>query len=98
MSHEPLLIEVGCEEIPARMIPGAAAELGRRLTALLADAGLAHGACVAWGGSRRLTVRVDDVEGRQPDRDETVLGPSSEVRSGGTEGRRTCRSRGSGCH
>jgi glycyl-tRNA synthetase beta chain len=79
MSREPLLIEIGCEEIPARMIPGAAADLGRRVEALLDGAGLAHDACTAWGGSRRLTVRVEQVEARQRDREETVLGPPAQI-------------------
>ena len=29
MSGRDLLLEIGCEEIPARMIPRAAADLGR---------------------------------------------------------------------
>ena len=71
----PLLLEIGCEEIPARMIEGAASELGRRVAGILDQAGLSHGDLRAWGGSRRLAVRVECVDGRQPDRDQTVLGP-----------------------
>lgn len=71
----PLLIEIGCEEIPAGGIAGAAESLGRRIVAILDQAGLAHGDASAWGGSRRLAVRVEAVEGRQADREETVLGP-----------------------
>lgn len=71
----PLLLEIGCEEIPARMIRGAAADLAARVAEILDGAGLAHGPAVGWGGSRRLAVRVDAVPERQPDREEQVLGP-----------------------
>jgi glycyl-tRNA synthetase beta chain len=74
---EPLLIEIGCEEIPARMIPRAALDLERAVLAILDAAALDHGASSAWGGSRRLSVRCEAVAARQPDRDETLLGPPS---------------------
>ncbi len=71
-----LLLEIGCEEIPARMIPRAASDLATALVAILDGAGLAHGSATAWGGSRRLAVRVEAVAERQADREETVLGPA----------------------
>ena len=71
----PLLVEIGCEEIPARMIAAAADDLRARLTAVLDQAGLPHGPTRAWGGTRRLAVRVEAVEGRLDGREETVLGP-----------------------
>jgi glycyl-tRNA synthetase beta chain len=79
MKPEPLLLEIGCEEIPARMIRAAAAELASRLTRILDQAGLDHGAATAWGGTRRLAVRVETVCARQEDREETVTGPPAEV-------------------
>jgi glycyl-tRNA synthetase beta chain len=66
--RETLLIEVGCEEIPARMIANAALDLERRLLGLLDQAGLVHGEHVAWGGVRRLAVRIEGVQSRQQDR------------------------------
>lgn len=74
-----LLIEIGCEEIPARMIANAAIDLEDRLLAILDQAGLAHGEHVGWGGVRRLAVRVEAVQSRQHDREETVLGPPAKV-------------------
>ncbi len=74
-----LLLEIGCEEIPARMIPRAAAEFERRVREALDRAGLSHGLSESWGGSRRLAVRVADVQGRQEDRTELVLGPPAKV-------------------
>ena len=79
MSRAPLLIEIGCEEIPARMIRPAADDLGRRLASLLEQAGLTRGEVVAWGGCRRLAVRIDGVQARQADRDELLLGPPAKV-------------------
>jgi glycyl-tRNA synthetase beta chain len=70
-----LLIEIGCEEIPARMIVRAADDLGSRVTAILDNAGLDHGAARSWGGSRRLIVHIEDVEASQEDRVTEVLGP-----------------------
>ncbi len=78
----PLLIEIGCEEIPARMIPSAARDLGQRIEAILDQAGLSRGISRAWGGSRRLAVRVDEVEARQADREELVLGPPARAAFG----------------
>jgi glycyl-tRNA synthetase beta chain len=75
----PLLLEIGCEEIPARMIRHAAEELGRRVLALLDREGLSHGRSRSWGGPRRLAVWVESVQGRQPDREETVIGPPARV-------------------
>jgi glycyl-tRNA synthetase beta chain len=71
----PLLLEIGCEEIPARMIASAAADLRARVVAALDQAGLPHGEASAWGGTRRLAVRVEGVAATLAGRDETVLGP-----------------------
>ncbi len=76
---EKLLLEIGCEEIPARMIPRAAAEFGRRVLETLDRAGLSHGDSEVWGGSRRLAVRVSGVQARQEDRRELMLGPPAKV-------------------
>ena len=75
----PLLIEIGCEEIPARMIPRATGDLAEIVAGCLERAGLAHGATRSWGGSRRLAVRIEDVVGQQEDRDEVVLGPPAAI-------------------
>jgi glycyl-tRNA synthetase beta chain len=72
---EPLLIEIGCEEIPARMIGAAAEDLRLRLSTVLDQAGIEHGPSMAWGGARRLAVRIENVSGKLPGKDELVLGP-----------------------
>jgi glycyl-tRNA synthetase beta chain len=75
----PLLLEIGCEEIPARMIPGAAVDLRDLVVGILDGHGIEHGEARCWGGSRRLAVRVETVQGRQPDREELLLGPPAKV-------------------
>jgi glycyl-tRNA synthetase beta chain len=70
-----LLLEIGCEEIPAKMLARAVAELPAMAEARLADARLAHGEIRALGTPRRLAVIVRGVADRQPDLRERVVGP-----------------------
>src|SRR5262245_1590068 len=75
----PFLLEIGCEEIPARMIAAAAEDLRQRVTGVLETAGLAHGAAIAWGGPRRLAVHVASVAQALSGGEELVLGPPAAV-------------------
>ncbi|MEO6804228.1 MAG: glycine--tRNA ligase subunit beta [Granulicella sp.] len=75
------LFEIGLEEIPARMIAGAQAELERRLVALLERErlivpGVMH---KSFSTPRRLAVWIGDVADRQEDASEEVLGPSAKI-------------------
>ena len=75
------LFEVGLEEIPARMIAGAEAELSRRVVDLLTrekllDAGYA---AVSYSTPRRLAVLVDGVVAKQEDSEEPVMGPAAKI-------------------
>lgn len=63
------LLEIGTEEIPDWMIPGALEFLGARLSEILP--GVRTDAT-----SRRLTVRASDVLEKEADREEWVAGPS----------------------
>jgi glycyl-tRNA synthetase beta chain len=75
MSSAPLLIEIGCEEIPAGVVgPGAQALLDA-IVALLDGAGVAHGAAQSLGTPRRLTAHIADVVLEQPNREELLTGP-----------------------
>jgi glycyl-tRNA synthetase beta chain len=71
------LLEIGTEEIPARMLPEALESLGRRLHSAVVERGLAdEGAEVrTFGTPRRLAVRLDGLRPRQPDRVIEVAGP-----------------------
>jgi glycyl-tRNA synthetase beta chain len=70
-----LLFEIGCEEIPARMLARALAELPALVEARLSSARLAHAGVRALGTPRRLAVIVKQLADHQPDLDEEVVGP-----------------------
>ncbi|MGC2613198.1 MAG: glycine--tRNA ligase subunit beta, partial [Terracidiphilus sp.] len=72
------LFEIGLEEVPARMIAGAEAELGRRVHDLLArERLLEDGATVkTYSTPRRLAVLVEGVRAAQADVEEKLTGPS----------------------
>jgi glycyl-tRNA synthetase beta chain len=76
-----LLLELGLEEIPARMIASAEAELGERVTRLLARERLtAEDAPVkTYSTPRRLAVLVSGVRSAQADIEEQLTGPSWNV-------------------
>ena len=79
------LLEIGLEEVPARMLAAAEAELLRRLVSLcererLLDSGVVLGerAC-SFSSPRRLAVIVRGVADRQPDAVETLNGPAVKI-------------------
>jgi glycyl-tRNA synthetase beta chain len=71
------LLELGLDEIPARMIAGAEKELGRRVYGLLARERLLMPTSKwsTFSTPRRLAVLVEGVEANQSDREEKVTGP-----------------------
>jgi len=75
------LLEIGLEEIPARMIAGAEAELGRRVHDLLTrERLLDDGASLkTYSTSRRLAVLIAGVRAAQADVEEKLTGPSWKV-------------------
>jgi len=75
------LLEIGLEEIPARMIAGAEAELGKRITDLLTRERLLGAAAkvTTYSTPRRLAVLVQDVLPAQADVEEKRTGPSWKV-------------------
>lgn len=75
------LFEIGLEEIPARMISGAQAELERRVVGMLERERLvaAGAASRSFATPRRLAVWVGDVAARQEDMAEELVGPSVKV-------------------
>ena len=74
-----LLFELGCEEIPAKMLARALAELPAMVEAKLAAARVAHKGVRALGTPRRLAVIVKALDERQPDLHEEVVGPPVSV-------------------
>lgn len=75
MTRATLLIEIGCEEIPARMVPQAARDLAAVVVDLLARAPLRHGEVRSLWTPRRLAVVIEDLETSTAARQERVLGP-----------------------
>jgi glycyl-tRNA synthetase beta chain len=75
------LLEIGLEEVPARMIAGAEAELGKRVNDLLARERLLGAAArlTTYSTPRRLAVLVEDVLASQADTEEKLTGPSWKV-------------------
>jgi glycyl-tRNA synthetase beta chain len=86
------LLEIGIEEIPARMIDDARSELVRRMAGLLARESLmkptegkpaedesSWTAFASYSTPRRLAFRVLNIPTHQPDVTEQVLGPSLKV-------------------
>jgi glycyl-tRNA synthetase beta chain len=74
------LLEIGCEEIPARMIEAASRELGERVIALLQRERLEpSGVILNLDTPRRLAVLASDIPASQPDLTEQVNGPSAQI-------------------
>src|SRR5215470_10023721 len=75
-----LLLEIGCEEIPARMLHGATQELGRRVLELLKSNRLQPSGDMACAETpRRLTVIAHGLPSTQPDTQEQLTGPAVKV-------------------
>jgi len=73
------LLEIGCEEIPARMIASASEELRERVMALLSRERLTVGSVTHFDTPRRLAVLATSIAASQPDVTEQVNGPSVNV-------------------
>jgi len=71
-----LLIEIGCEELPASWLPAVTAQLARQLDLRLKEFRLTpDGAAESYSTPRRLTARVAKLAERQTDHEELVTGP-----------------------
>ncbi len=73
------LLEIGCEEIPARMIDAASQELRERVTALLNRERLSGGEVTQFDSPRRLAILASGIHAVQADVTEQVTGPSVNV-------------------
>ena len=72
-----LLIEIGCEEIPAGWLPGLTTQLARHLDARLKGVRLTSEApAESYSTPRRLAARVAKLAERQTDFEEVVTGPA----------------------
>ncbi|HWR15610.1 MAG TPA: glycine--tRNA ligase subunit beta [Terriglobales bacterium] len=74
------LLEIGCEEIPARMIDGARQELAKRVGELLTRERLSGSpALEPYSTPRRIAVLARGIAVSQPDAEEQVMGPAVKV-------------------
>ncbi|MGC2171148.1 MAG: glycine--tRNA ligase subunit beta [Candidatus Sulfotelmatobacter sp.] len=73
------LLEIGCEEIPARMIDAASEELRERVSALLTRERLVAREVAHFDTPRRLAVMAWGIPAAQPDLAEQITGPSVKV-------------------
>ena len=76
MAYWELLLEIGCEEMPASWIPGVERQLAERLTAGLEEARIERRTPVeTFVAPRRLVATVAELADRQSDLEEMVTGP-----------------------
>jgi len=73
------LLEIGCEEIPARMIDAASQELRERVSVLLNRERLASSDVATFDTPRRLAVLASGISSAQSDVVEQLTGPSVNV-------------------
>lgn len=74
-----LLLEVGCEELPAGFLPRAVEDLRDAITSRLAGLGLGHEDPVTACTPRRLIVSIPDLVARQEDEEKTFRGPAAKA-------------------
>jgi glycyl-tRNA synthetase beta chain len=75
MPRGEYLLEVRCEEIPARMLEAGLKEIATRLFEELMALSLGPAEVETGFAPRRLMVRLTGLPAREPDRDEQVMGP-----------------------
>ncbi|HUS18776.1 MAG TPA: glycine--tRNA ligase subunit beta [Terriglobales bacterium] len=73
------LLEIGLEEIPARMIDGGREELSRRVSELLSRENLGTPTLESYSTPRRLAVIVKGIAAAQADVKEEVTGPATKI-------------------
>lgn len=73
-----LLLEIGCEELPSRFIPGALARLEEESGLLLDEHRLGYEGSKTWATPRRLVLLISGLASRQSDLLQRTRGPSRE--------------------
>ncbi|HWR43895.1 glycine--tRNA ligase subunit beta [Sporomusa sp.] len=74
-----LLLEIGTEEIPAKFMPGALAQLENMAKAKLSELRITHGEVRAVGTPRRMAVIVKAVAASQADKNSENKGPAVKI-------------------
>lgn len=86
MDRVPFLLEIGTEEIPDWMIPGALENLEALFNELMEKSGLAVEGVRVDATPRRLVLRAASVPARQQDSEEKVVGPAKAAPPKAVEG------------
>lgn len=81
-----LLLEVGCEEIPARFMPALLADLKKKAEEKLLAARLSYLRVETLGTLKRLVLYVEGLASGQPDEVLEVKGPPAEAGEGAAQG------------
>ncbi|MEM7365208.1 MAG: glycine--tRNA ligase subunit beta [Pseudomonadota bacterium] len=76
MPSEDLLIEIGTEELPPRLLMATAASFAERLSTALDNAHLGNDSVVYYATPRRLAVIIRNLVDTQPEQHETRRGPA----------------------
>lgn len=79
MSKRDLLLEVGLEEMPARFVAQAAAQLQERVEKWLKTQRLPYEQITSYETPRRFAVLVSGLAEKQPDRNEEAKGPAKKI-------------------
>lgn len=73
------VLEVGCEEIPARFVESTLGQLVQRLSESLSEHSIEHSPVLSFATPRRLIAAIEDLAARQHDRTEAIAGPPLSV-------------------
>ncbi len=76
MSKDKLLLETGCEEMPAPLLPGVIRQMEKEAAAILENNRLSYSLIKAYATPRRLVLLVEGLAVRQADIREQVKGPA----------------------
>jgi glycyl-tRNA synthetase beta chain len=74
-----ILLELGCEEIPARFLPGFLADLKKKAAEKLVRERLTFDSVQTLGTPRRLTLYIENLAAKQPDVTEELKGPLADA-------------------
>ncbi|MHB8881889.1 MAG: glycine--tRNA ligase subunit beta [Thermodesulfovibrionales bacterium] len=77
--NQPLLLEIGTEEIPARFLPGAISDLARLAGDIFSEYRITHGEIKTFATPRRLALLIQDIAPMQKDNVKEVFGPSKKA-------------------
>jgi glycyl-tRNA synthetase len=75
---QSFLLEIGTEELPAGDLDSALTQLAERVPSWLNDLRVTHAEIQVMGTPRRLTIFIQDLAPRQPDRELVIKGPPAD--------------------